>query len=356
MKIKIFTPQARNAKRGGAPGGERPMKTTVEERSWNRVRANDRDHQWAAGCATVGAAVWTGIAVLSRIGAVRIGAIELLFLFAPLVIVPLGMELGRQLDGSDQLKELARRLQPVGAGLAMIALMLPPGRNAAVAAGGWALVCALMAGSGTLQMSRALSSGTERGTRVIRIVMGIASIDLLIGGSWVVASRRGMQPLGIGEPIALLTGVHFHFAGFATAMIAAATLQFAERRGETPWLKYLALTVAGAPIVLAAAFLISPLVKMVAAVLFSASVAGLAIVLRANARKIGDAAARVLLQVAAIAIFVGMMFAGAYAFAGYLGHGGVTIAQMTRSHGILNAVGFCLPGLLGWLVKGSRNH
>jgi hypothetical protein len=179
------------------------MKTTVEERSWNQVHANDRDHEWAGGCATVGAAVWTGIAVLSRIGAVRVGAVELLFLFAPLVIVPLGMELGRQLDGSDPLKELARRLQPVGAGLAVIALMLPPGRNAAVAAGGWALICALMAGSGALQMSRALWSGTKRGTRAIRIVMGIATIDLLIGGIWLVASRWGMQPLGIGEPIAL---------------------------------------------------------------------------------------------------------------------------------------------------------
>ena len=35
------------------------------------------------------------MAVLARMGIARVGAIELLFLFAPLVIVPLGMELGR---------------------------------------------------------------------------------------------------------------------------------------------------------------------------------------------------------------------------------------------------------------------
>ena len=45
--------------------------------------------------ATVGAAVWAGMAVLARMGMARVGAIELMFLFAPLVIVPLGMELGR---------------------------------------------------------------------------------------------------------------------------------------------------------------------------------------------------------------------------------------------------------------------
>jgi hypothetical protein len=32
----------------------------------------------------------------------------------------------------------------------------------------------------------------------------------------------------------------------------------------------------------------------------------------------------------------------------------LTIPQMARTHGVLNAVGFCLPGLLGWLVEKSR--
>ncbi len=39
-----------------------------------------------------GAVVWAGLAVLARMRIARIGAIELLFLFAPLVIVPLGSE------------------------------------------------------------------------------------------------------------------------------------------------------------------------------------------------------------------------------------------------------------------------
>jgi hypothetical protein len=52
----------------------------------------------ARGSTTGGAAVWAGLAVRARIGAARFGAIELIFLFAPLVIVPMGIGLGRGLE------------------------------------------------------------------------------------------------------------------------------------------------------------------------------------------------------------------------------------------------------------------
>jgi hypothetical protein len=48
-----------------------------------------------------------------------------------------------------------------------------------------------------------------------------------------------------------------------------------------------------------------------------------------------------------------MVLSGAYAVADYLGSGALTIPQMARTHGVLNAVGFCLSGLLGWLVESS---
>jgi hypothetical protein len=66
------------------------------------------------------------MAVLARMGVARVGALELLFLFAPLVIVPLGMELGSGIGGG-WCEELARRLQPAGAALAVVAIWLPPG-------------------------------------------------------------------------------------------------------------------------------------------------------------------------------------------------------------------------------------
>jgi hypothetical protein len=285
------------------------------------------------------------------------GAIELLFLFAPLVIVPLGMALGSVLSPAARFEELARRLQPVGAALVVVAMWLPVGNKAGLAAMGWMAICVLTAASGFVDLVGVARTAADKGDRSIRVVAGIARIDLAVGAAWLVASRLGMRPMGIQEPIGLLTAVHFHFAGFATATIAAATLQFAERRGETTWeyrwLKPVALMVAGLPFVVAVGFVISPAIKMAAAILFSASAAGLAVAVRACGREVKDPTARILLQVAAAAVFAGMVLSGAYAVADYLGSDALTIPQMVRTHGILNALGFCLAGLLGWLVESS---
>ena len=266
------------------------MNTTLEPRNSPSLRQEtrpqsirphrtQRDNRWAATCATAGAAVWAGIAVLARAAIAPLGAIELLFLFAPLVIVPLGMELSREIAGSDPLNSIARRLQPPGAALAVLAMWLPPGRRAGLAAMGWLLVCLLLAGSGVVDLVRALWTDAKS-LRAMRFVVDMAGFDLAVGGVWLVASRLGMRPMGIQEPIGLLTAVHFHFAGFATAIIAATTLQFAERRGEHLWLKYLAPLVAGLPCAVAAGFVVSPVLKMVAALLFSISVAALAMAVR----------------------------------------------------------------------------
>jgi hypothetical protein len=160
-----------------------------------------------------------------------------------------------------------------------------------------------------------------------------------------------MRPMGIQEPIGLLTAVHFHFAGFATATIAAATLAFAKRRGTHRWLEAVGMMVVGMPFVVAAGFVISPTLKMGAAVVFSVSVAGLAVALHRCGKKAEDPLARMLLQIAAGAIFAGMVLSAAYAVADFMGSDALTIPQMARTHGILNAFGFCLLGLLGWLVE-----
>jgi hypothetical protein len=244
---------------------------------------------------------------------------------------------------------------------------------AAALACGWLVVCVLMAGAGVGDLISASWSDAGGGARAtftratfapatsafartslfVRVVVSVAYLDLAVGGAWLVASRWGLRPMGIQEPIGLLTAVHFHFAGFATAMIAAATLQFAERRGEARWLRWLVSFVIAMPYLVAAGFVISPAVKMVAAVIFSISVAGLAVFVRGCGRKAEDAHARVLLQVAAGCVFAGMVLAGMYAVADFLGSDVLTIPQMARTHGVLNAVGFCMSGLLGWVVENS---
>ena len=359
---------------------------------------------WAQTCAGLGAVVWAALAVLARVEIARIGAIELMFAFAPLVIVPLGIELGNLLGTEGSVNRVARKIQPAGAVLAVLALCLPQGKIAGVMACGWMVVCGLMGLSGVLELCSFLKErfshsgrksksppclakgaqdkdGARRDTRsfdytasdefaslrmttlsesstsvpspTVRVAMVMARIDLAVGGAWFVASRLGMRPMGIQEPIGLLTAVHFHFAGFATAMIAAATLHFAEQHGEGRWLRRLIPLVIGMPFVVALGFVVSPTLKMVAGIIFSASVSALAIFVRSYGRKGENGTARLLLQVAAVSVFAGMMFSSAYAVADYLGSDVLTIPQMARTHGIFNAVGFCLPAMLGWIVEFS---
>jgi hypothetical protein len=161
--------------------------------------------------------------------------------------------------------------------------------------------------------------------------------------------------MGVQEPIGLLTAVHFHYAGFATAMIAAAMLRFVEQRGEHRWLKWLVAVVAGMPFVVAAGFVISPLLKMGAGIVFSASVAGLAVVLRSCGKRLESGTTRVLFHVASASVFAGMVLSSAYALADFHGSDVLPIPQMARTHGVLNAVGFCLPALLGWLVENASS-
>jgi hypothetical protein len=52
--------------------------------------------------ATIGGILWTGLAAASALGLFRLGIIELLFLLAPLIVVPLGLGLSSQLGQGEQ--------------------------------------------------------------------------------------------------------------------------------------------------------------------------------------------------------------------------------------------------------------
>ena len=313
---------------------------------------------FAQTTAMLGAAGWAAMAVLTRMRIARIGQIELLFLFGLLVIVPLGIELMRDLGETGKTIELTRALQPLGALFAVGSMWMAPGRKAGLVASGWLLICILIAIDGAEELfsvCRACGSLFRlRHPDCVRVVMSIARIDLAVGGAWLVASRLGMRPLGIQEPIGLLTAVHFHFAGFATATIAAMTLRFRELRFQERadrWLRSLAIAIALLPYVIAIGFVTSHSMKMAAAVAFSACVAALAVFLRTCGKRAENTAARLLLQISAGSIFAGMIFSTAYAIADFVGSEALTIPEMARTHGLLNAFGFCLAGLLGWLIE-----
>src|SRR5579864_8578095 len=77
-----------------------------------------------------GSAVWIALLGISTTGLLRLGIIELIFLLAPLVIVPLGLRLvaePHEATSAELLMQWARLLQPFGAALAVASFCLSPG-------------------------------------------------------------------------------------------------------------------------------------------------------------------------------------------------------------------------------------
>lgn len=301
--------------------------------------------RWTRISATCGVAIWAALAGLAGGRKAPLGVIELLFLFAPLVVVPLALELGKRTAGSHLLVDAASILQPYAAGLAVLSFWCSPGRLAAALVAPWLLLCVLLAVAGFLSIVR------RKEVTLAALAVNIGRIDMAVAGAWLLASRLGLRPMGIQEPIGLLTAIHFHYTGLATATLAAALVTFAKQHGyRSRLLNSTVLLVLLVPFVIAAGFVFSVALKMIAALLLSVSVVMLAAHQFWLARKVDNNPARQFLRFSALTVAGGMVLAGTYAIGDAIGQDWLVIPRMASTHGLLNGLGFVLCGLLGWLA------
>jgi hypothetical protein len=294
-----------------------------------------------------GAATWALFALLAGLRRAPFGIIELLFLFAPLVIVPLGLELTRRLTGvgSSRVAGLTPVLQILATIAVSVGFWLAPGRTAAALSVAWLLLCLFLAADRFLQLR------TE-GRTSLSPILNLAYIDLILGAAWLVTSRAGFRPMGFQEPIVLLTAVHFHYSGFATALIASATLrEFRRRNLVMPGVRVLIWLVVLLPFLLAAGFVFSPLLRLVAAISLATCVTALATILLWFAAEFHSGPARVCLRAACCVALAAFSLAGIYAVSEYFGRDWITVPGMANSHGVLNGLGFVLLALLAWLME-----
>jgi len=296
--------------------------------------------------ALLGIAAWLGIAAGSWIGRLQLDVIELLFLLAPWIVVPLATSLIPHIDGSEPLaigKRAAKWIVFAAAVLATISFFLPVGTWAALLAGAWLFVCAFFALRALRRLLR------YRASSFSQFCFAMGEAYLIVGGAWLVASRLGLQPVGFQEPIVLLTAVHFHFAGFLSAVLAGLTY---ERLRETRWSKLLGTWVGGVvvgPALLGLAFLVGPKLKLAAVVLIVVGQFGLATGMVRVALGTANPVGRALLILSSGSIVAGMVLAATWALGEYPLQPFVDLGRMERYHGALNAVGFGICGLIGWL-------
>jgi len=305
-----------------------------------------QEELWMGAIVLSGASAWAAMATMAGLRRVQISIIELLFSFAPLVIVPLGLELAGRLEraGSGRTYSLRLVLPIAATAAACLAVLLRPGHAAAWFGVPWVVYCACLV--------------CERGRRRNRtwsltsFILDIAYVDLAIGAVWFVISRAGLRPFGFQEPIILLTAVHFHYSGYGTALVAAATLKWFEMHGlRSQPLRWLLLLLALLPFAVAAGFVLSPALRFLAALLFVACLGALTRTLLSISSDMQNWHARLYLRLAAGTVAASLAFAGMYAVSECFGKGWITIARMANTHGVLNSLGFVLFGISGWLIE-----
>ncbi|MEO6393852.1 MAG: YndJ family protein [Pyrinomonadaceae bacterium] len=306
--------------------------------------------------AFIGLGVWLVLLAVSLpVAAGGSVFIERLVMLAPLVIVPLGLSLvrPRDLHGLHTWPyRLALITQPIGALAATVALLFPAGRRAGGFALVWFGVTCVIALNG---ISRFVLRGSIR-SEELAISFGLMFVS--VGGAWFWMSRQGFHPLGFDEPIVLLTGMHFHYTGFAAPILTGLTGRAMRESGVSAGLLY-RLTVGalliGTPIVAAGITIPIPLLALAGAFMISASLCLLAgLVIGRIVPMVPTRLAGVFLLISSGSAVVGMILAFLYAYSQVAQKVILTIPQMAYTHGILNAIGFALCGLMGWALVRSR--
>lgn len=327
---------------------------------------------WLRTSAIAGAVVWE-LGFFSRSStSVETELINKILLLGVLVIVPLGLALAaRDQTEQDSLTfRLAAIAQPIGGAAVAVSFLLEQGIAAALLASVWLVVAGLIAFHGLARL-------LERSARVFEEVsISAGLIFLSIGCGWLVMSRLGLQPLGFGDTIVLLTAVHFHYAGFAAPILTGLAGRVIGGHGrparegrarfnptknerhrqdaDATWRGWRLLfatvvcgVITGTPLV-AAGITLSPALALAGTLIISCALLLLGVLVIGRVVPYVKRSVQLLLIISSLSTFVSMTLASLYAYSIVTKKLIIDIPQMAMTHGIINAFGFALCGLLAW--------
>jgi hypothetical protein len=167
--------------------------------------------------------------------------------------------------------------------------------------------------------------------------------------AWLVFDRFGYQPMDFSAWIVLLTGAHFHYAGFALTLSLALLLTENPQNlwAKIPTIGVLSGVILTATGITATQFGFSHFVETTAGVWMSASafLSGIAFLRKGVSEKSN---ARFLFIIGAVCLLLAMILAFFYALRNVIILDFLTIPTMQAIHGSLNALGFGTLTLLGF--------
>ena len=261
--------------------------------------------------------------------------VNLILAAGMLVVLPLGLRL---IDGPGV--PAVRAWWPAAALPAAASLWLPRGPLAAALTVPYAVLAVALAGCAAARLAR------HRSLAPREVAVLTALVTPVVAASALVAERGGVRLLGFDLEILTLTVAHFHYAGFAAALVAGLLCRAVGDRGLA---RLAALAVPAGTALVGAGYFVNDAVELAGAVVLTV---GMWLVAWVTWREIrgrsGDAVTRALLAVASVVLVATMVLALSWAAGELAGTPRPSLAWMAATHGLANAAGFALCALVAW--------
>jgi hypothetical protein len=271
-----------------------------------------------------------------------------ILLFAPLLLLPPAIQLIEATTAGPnerRILQLASRTQLPAATLLAASFAFPQGSLSAALALPWLLVTLVLALAGMLRLWRL----PWRLNGELAITASLLMIA--VGGGWAVISRAGLRPQDFSPAIVLLTGVHFHYAGFVLPLLTGLTVNVLNGDRQPGLVDRLMLVsiVAGVPLV-GVGISLSPQIEVAAAIMLTAGCAILTVRQLQVAIRSRLPTQVTLLTISSLALVAAMIPAAIYAFGEFTTTVWLDIPTMIRTHGAFNAFGFAACGIAGHAI------
>ncbi|MEU1471190.1 YndJ family protein [Streptomyces sp. NPDC005761] len=266
--------------------------------------------------------------------------VGLIVMLGMLVIVPAGLRLA-DTPGLDRM----RRLWPLFAVPGAVSLWLSRGPAATALAIGYAIGAALLALHAPARVVRCPGPLLSWRTAPAEVALLSALVTPAVAATALVAERSGRPLFGFGPGILALTVPHFHFAGFAAALVAGLVGRVADGAAG----RFAALSVPLGTLLVLIGYFIGDRAELAGAVVLTAGMWTVAFLTWRTVRPAArDRTTRLLLTTSAAVLAATMVLALSWALGEATGLPHPTLAWMAATHGVGNALGFALCSVLAW--------
>jgi hypothetical protein len=311
------------------------------------LRFSPRTAKVSALC---GALAWLLSLTLSFGYSPETALIQRIVLFGVLVIVPLALSLVPHEESNNTRSKLCALIllvYPFGATGVLISFLIQPGIPSAVLAIPWFCVTLLIAILGLLRArDPELITPAE-----FSITAGF--LYVIVGGFSLIVTRLGIQLFGFGDTLILLAVIHYHYAAFAVPILAGLTGRRLKNVGFPAQAYQFAPfgIILGIPVVAAGIVTSLPVIAFVGALMIGGGLLLLAVlVVGWIVPTVRGLSAKILLVISSVSAVVAITLACIFAYSIITNKLVLDIPQMVMTHGLINAFGFVLCGLVGWTL------